>query len=282
MAVKYRRKRFPVLKFVKGMWGRLREHEIITYAAALSFYMLLSIIPLLFIGIAAVGGVVGGSNETTVQLMKWVKDILPFITRSMEESIYGLMEKRELFGGIGLFVLLWTAHMVLAETEKVVRRIFGVQKKRWLFFSYIIAWGIFLLSITFLTISFLISLSFNLIKGSLIPPAVLTIVGPLIDNFLIKYIPAVMVILAVTSAYKFLPQRHVPLSLAAAGGVSFTILWEIAKRLFIIYMGSVKYFNVIYGSLGVLMIFLLFIFYSAVIFIFIAEVLACILDTKEG
>lgn len=277
----HNKKRISIFKFIKDMGSRLKEHDIFTYSASLSFYMLLSIIPLVFISIAAVGEVFGKSKEVTLHGIKWIKDIFPFMTIRMEESIYGLVENRGLFGGIGIFSLLWAAHMVLAEGEKVIRKVFGVQRKRWLITSYFIAWSIFLLSIIFLTTSFLLGLLLGLIRDNLLPPPILNTLVPFIDSFFIKYTPAAMVALTVAASYKFLPQRKVPLSLALSGGISFAALWEIAKKLFFIYMSRVDYFSLIYGSLGALMMFLLFVFYSAMLFIFIAEILACVLDMQE-
>lgn len=269
-----------IIRFTKDIWIRLYEHDIFTYSASLSFYTLLSFIPLIFIGIAAAGEVIGRNVEITEQAIRWTRDLFPFMTGRMEENIYGLVDRRGLFGGIGVFTLLWTAHMVLAEGEKVVRMVFGVHNRRWLLLSHAIAWGIFLLSIVFFTFSFLFGLLIRLITDNLLPPPLLNIAGPLIDSFLIKYIPSVMVALTVTAAYKFLPQRKVPLLIAFAGGVSFALLWEVAKKLFFIYVGKASYFSLIYGSLGTLMMFLLFVYYSALLFIVIAELVACTLDTK--
>lgn len=278
--MKLEKKRHPVFQFIKGMWHRLNEHDIFTYSASLSYYALLSFIPLMFIGIAAVGEVIGRNTEVTAEAVRGIKSLFPFMTGRMEEGIYGLVEKRGLFGGIGLVTLWWTAHMVLAEGEKVIRKVFGVHKKRWLFFSHAIAWGIFLLSIILFAISFLLGLYLRLVADNMLPINLLRILGPFIDTFLIKYIPAVLVALTVTTAYKLLPQRKVPLSTAFAGGVSFAVLWEVAKKLFFIYIGKAHYFSLIYGSLGALMMFLLFVYYSALLFIVIGEFVACTLDVK--
>jgi len=278
--MKHEKKRHSAIQFTKNMWHRLNDHEIFTYSASLSYYALLSFIPLMFIGIAAVGEVIGRNTEVAEEAVRGIKSLFPFMTGRMEEAIYGLVEKRGLFGWIGLVTLWWTAHMVLAEGEKVIRIVFSVHKKRWLFFSHVIAWGIFLLSVIFFAISFLFGLYLRLATDNMLPISLLMILEPFIDSFLIKYIPAVMVAFTVTAAYKFLPQRKVPLSTAFAGGVSFAVLWEVAKKLFFIYIGKAHYFSLIYGSLGALMMFLLFVYYSALLFIVIAEFVACTLDVK--
>jgi membrane protein len=279
--MKHREKGSSIVRFTKRLWQRLNEHDIFTYSASLSYYMLLSFIPLIFISIAIAGEVMGGRREVIEQTIRLAKELFPFMTGRMEENIYGLVEKRRLFVGIGAITLLWTAHMVLAEGEKVIRKVFGVQKKRWLLLSHAIAWGIFLLSVVFFSLSFLFGLYVRLVKENLLPPSLLDIIGPFIDIFLVKYLPAMMVALTVTAAYKFLPQRKVPLSTAFLGGLSFAVLWEIAKKIFFIYAGSARYVSLIYGSLTTLMLFLFFVYYSALIFIVIAEFVACTLDIKK-
>lgn len=274
--MKYKKKRFSFIHFLKGMWSRVNEHDIFTYAASLSFYTLLSFIPLIFITVAAVGEVAGRSKSVTEHAVKWINELFPFMTGKMEESVYGLIKNRGLFGGIGLFTLLWSAHMVLAEGEKVIRKVFGVHNRRWLFLSQIIAWGIFLLGVIFFAVSFL----FGLYLHHFLPAPFLKAIGPFIDGFLIRYVPAVMVALTVTAAYKLLPQRTVPFSIALTGGASFAVLWEVAKKLFFIYTGKAHYLSLIYGSLTTLMLFLLFVYYSALLFIIIAEFVACRLDME--
>lgn len=265
-----------IIPFLRGMGNRLYGHDIFTYAASLSYYMLLSFIPLVFITIAAVGEVAGRSRAVTEHVVQWTSTLFPFMTGRIEQSIYDLVKNRGLFGGIGLLTLLWSAHMVLAEGEKVIREIFGVHQKRWLVFSQVIAWGIFLLSVVFFAASFL----FGLYLHHFLPSPILKAMGPFIDGLLIRYVPTVMAALTVTAAYKLLPQRTVPLTLALIGGASFAILWEVAKKLFFIYAEKAHYVSLIYGPLSTLMMFLFFVYYSALLFILIAEFVACSLDMK--
>ena len=56
------------------------------------------------------------------------------------------------------------------------------------------------------------------------------------------------------AALKFIPNRRVDARAAFAGGVLCAALWEGAKRLFAWYVGSVAQHNVIYGSLGTLVV----------------------------
>jgi membrane protein len=46
-----------------------------------------------------------------------------------------------------------------------------------------------------------------------------------------------------------------------------TLLWEIAKQLFRLYIREFGVYDQIYGPLGVLVAFVMFIYYSAIVFV---------------
>ena len=83
--------------------------------------------------------------------------------------------------------------------------------------------------------------------------------------------PAFFTFLSFTAMYKVLPHKKVRLELAAIGGVVAAALWEGAKYAFAWYVGDVADISGIYGSLTAIIVFLLWIFYTAVILLLVAE-----------
>ena len=75
-------------------------------------------------------------------------------------------------------------------------------------------------------------------------------------------------------AVQGVPNVEVATTRAASffGSALFTVLWELAKQLFAVYVSNFQSYNKFYGSIGALMIFLMWIFYSASIFLFAASV----------
>ena len=68
-------------------------------------------------------------------------------------------------------------------------------------------------------------------------------------------------------AYRYVPRRRVGVGAALAGAVLASLLWEIAKQLFRLYIQEVSLYSQIYGPLGVLVAFVMFVYYSAVVFV---------------
>jgi membrane protein len=81
-------------------------------------------------------------------------------------------------------------------------------------------------------------------------------------------------------AYRYVPRRQVRVGPALAGAVLASVLWEIAKQLFRFYIQRVSLYNEIYGPLAVLVAFAMFVYYSAVVFVFSAAFVAA-LDSRR-
>jgi membrane protein len=67
--------------------------------------------------------------------------------------------------------------------------------------------------------------------------------------------------------YRFVPVRHMRAAPALAGAIVATVLWEVAKQLFRLYIRHFGVYDQIYGPLGVLVAFVMFVYYSAIVFV---------------
>ena len=81
-------------------------------------------------------------------------------------------------------------------------------------------------------------------------------------------------------AYRYVPRRQVRMVPALAGAILASVLWEIAKQLFRLYIQRVSLYNEIYGPLAVLIAFAMFVYYSAVVFVFSGAFVAA-LDSRR-
>ena len=81
-------------------------------------------------------------------------------------------------------------------------------------------------------------------------------------------------------AYRYVPRRRPRAWAALVGGVLAAILWEAAKQLFRVYIRKVGVYDQIYGPLGVLVAFVMFVYYSAIVFVFGAAYVAS-LDSRR-
>ena len=84
----------------------------------------------------------------------------------------------------------------------------------------------------------------------------------------LKYIaPFFLVLSTFTAIYKIVPKGKILLRDAFAGALLVTVLWEFAKHLFTWTVKNVSYIGAIYGSLTTFILFLLWTYYIACIFL---------------
>jgi membrane protein len=99
-------------------------------------------------------------------------------------------------------------------------------------------------------------------------------VVPLLDDFLLKFLPFLLTTLVLMLAYRVIPCRHVPGRHALAGGLFAAILFEVTKYLFFIYISKIPTYSVIYGTFASVPIFLLWLFCCWMVVLVGAEVTA--------
>jgi membrane protein len=88
-----------------------------------------------------------------------------------------------------------------------------------------------------------------------------------------RYILAVLLLyLVVAVLYRWLPSRHLPRREVLPGAAVTVVLWIVLASLFSLYLQNLTRFTVTYGSLGGIVMALLFFYMSGLIFIFGAEI----------
>jgi membrane protein len=97
-------------------------------------------------------------------------------------------------------------------------------------------------------------------------------IGRLTTFFIQFVIPFLLVFITATMIYKIIPSAHVKMTHAFSGGLFTALFLEIAKHLFTWYVVSVAHLGKVYGSLTAFVFFLLWMFYSACIFLIGAEI----------
>jgi membrane protein len=88
-----------------------------------------------------------------------------------------------------------------------------------------------------------------------------------------RYVLAVLLLyLVVAVLYRWLPSRHLPRREVLPGAAVTVVLWILLASLFSLYLQNLSRFTVTYGSLGGIVIALMFFYMSGLIFIFGAEI----------
>lgn len=263
------------VRLVKDTFKEWTEDNVPLLAAALAYYTVFSLAPLLIIAIAIAGAVFG---EAAAQ-GELVNQIQGLVGRDGAEAIQGMIQNAHKPGSGGIFstivgivLLLVGASGVFGQLQTALNTIWEVKPKpgqgmrsflqsRFLSFAMVVVIG-FLLLVSLLLSAILAGIS-TFFSGFIPQYAML---GQLI-NFIISF---GVITLLFASIYKFLPDVHVPWKNLWVGSAVTALLFNIGKHLLGLYLGSSSVGST-YGAAGSFVVLLVWVFYSAQILLIGAE-----------
>ncbi len=241
-------------------------------ASALTFYTMLSLIPLLALLLAIAKGF-GVSRmledlfqEQTFTNPEVTRFFLNFANRALENTQGGLIT------GIGIVMLLWTVIKVLSNTEDAMNRVWGIRRGRGLakkFADYLSL--LFIAPILIILVSGMnVFLSTNLQEIAR-EEGVLRYAGSAVI-FLLKLSPYVLMWLLFTFIYIFMPATSVRFKHAVIAGIVAGSAYQVVQWFYLRFQIGVSSYNAIYGSLAALPLLLVWLQLSWCIVLWGAEI----------
>ncbi len=269
-----------VRRLAGTVWAVLRDagrkfyaDDCPTLAAAISFYALLSLIPVLFLVIAILGYVMGSSQETFRAVLASVREFIPHLSEDFTHNIEWVVANRGRLSWLGLASLVIAAGLVFHATEFALDRLFAVTKRRSFMRSRVLSMSVVVAMGVVFLFSFYVGVIFHALNADPdLVPLGKDLVVPLARGLRVQYLTSVaLVLVSFTVALRIFPHAPVGWREALLGGAVGTGLWELARRFFLWYLTNLAQFYVVYGSLGALVAVMVWIYFSATIFLYAAE-----------
>ena len=259
-------------RFWRNTTDQLRDVAISRTAAALSFTTLLGLVPLVTVVVAIVAQFpIFGT---------WVAALETFLLRHMlpasasaavQTYVVGFADRAASLRGLSIALTLLTAILLFATIEGEINTIFRVTRGR----SWLRRIPLYVLGITLgpLLLGASIWMSTWLAAQS---RAVLE-EPTLFRHWVVAPVPFLLTAIAFTLTYKLVPARLVRWTPAIVAGVVASIVFELMKRGFSWYIDAVATYEIIYGALAALPVFLLWLYLCWVI-VLAGAALAAVLD----
>lgn len=255
---------FPVAVITKFRTDRLPRH-----ASALSFSSLLALAPMMAIGFAMLS-VFSGFDKLGTQLEEFIyRFIDPAGAAGVRDYINQFATEAGRLTLIGLLFFFLTALLLFFTVEESFNDIWGIEEGRSLSQRLMVYWTLVTLGPVLMGIS--LSISTYLITSTLLQEIGL---GTQVQNFGLSTLPLIFQLFAFALLYWVMPNVKVSLWHGLAGAFVATILFELTKRLFGVYILNFNSYEVVYGALATLPIFLIWIYLSWVVALIGAEVVA--------
>jgi membrane protein len=251
------------------------DHRASSVGAALAFYTLFSVAPILIIAVSIAGYVFGADRaqiEILGQLQGLIGDAGATAVRELLSSAH-YSDKRGIAAAIGVVTLVVGATSVFAELQSALDQIWQTRRTDpdpgwWRFVrGRVLSIGMVLGVGFLLLVSLVASAALSALGGWLgrsLPS--LAVVLPILD----LVFSFAMTVLLFALIYKYVPRERIPWSDVWIGAAVTALLFTVGKSLIGVYLGRSS-FNSAYGAAGSLIVLLLWIYYSAQIFLLGAE-----------
>lgn len=246
--------------------------ECFAKASALTYYSLLSIIPLFAIGFG-IGQLLGFEENLKQEINKAFQE-QPVIAEKLIEFASASLKQTEggLIASLGLIVFLWTVFSVITSIETFFNKIWHTKasrsflKQTMRYIPLILLLPIFVV-ITNSSIIYLSSL--EILKSAHFP--LYEWIGPATHLFF-RIIPYTLAWMVFTFLYLFIPNAKVSRKAGLIAGLIASIAFETWQWIYINFQLEAASYGVIYGSFAAVPLFLIWLNNSWLIILFGTEV----------
>lgn len=260
--------------FVVAVVRSYFQHHGPHLAAIISFYALMSLVPLMMIMASLAGYFLGGAEGIVEKIVSGFVGVVPAAEEELTANLHSLMHQKSSLGIVGSFFLLFIATLLVGSLEHALDTVFQSVRRRNFLHSRLVGIGLIAAA----------SLFFFMPTGGNILDAFFQRYGmnvPLLAAmndwgffFLIAFLAYVVTVVII-------PNHTVFLRYAVIGGLLFAGGIAVAKSLFRWYLEiSISRYNVIYGSLTVVVTLVLWIYSLSVVMLLASEVVA-LLQTRR-
>ena len=241
-------------------------------ASALTFYSLLSIVPVaaMVFGIAKGFGFEENLEKLLLKSLEGQEEIV----RKVVDFAHALLEdvKGGFIAGLGLAILFYTIIKILSHIENAFNEVWGIKKPRSLnrkvtdYLSVMLIGPVLFFMSSTMTV-FISSSVQQLIQGT----SALKVVSPGI-SFLLQLLPFMSLWLLFSFVYIFIPNTKIKFSSGILGGIIAGSLYHIFQFFYISLQIGVAKYNAIYGGFAALPLFFIWMQTGWLIVLFGAEI----------
>lgn len=261
---------------IRGAFSRFFANDGFFLAAGLAFAFLVCLIPLVLLGVSFVGFIVS-SEEAAQEVVGQLARNFPVYKGEISRALLRIVETRRASGLIGTAILVLFSTSLFAATRLVLHRMLGVRSGANVLRNFMTDTIMVLLLSVLLFFTTAVTWAVQWFQEFVLEPSDPS--GRWVERVSLGFSLVLSTVMFFFSFF-YVPQRRVRAGAALSGAVLASVLWEIAKQLFRLYIRRVGIYDQIYGPLAVLVAFVMFVYYSAVVFVFSAAWVAA-LDAKR-
>ena len=264
-----RRWRLLVYSVLRGLFTNDMPH----YAAGLAYYAIFCMFPLV-LGFLAILGLSLQFQDLQPRFLEFVSRSIPGSSDFIADNLPQIVRFRNAVGLGAIIGMFWLGRAVFAASARAINRAWGITKDPPFYWQFPQQIG---MTITLGSLQILSMMATSLIQ--LANNEAVSLFGrrPFLEvgvGYVSLYlIPFLLTAITFALLYRFVPNRPMRWAYVWPGVLAATILFELAKFFFVVYLEGIADYTLLYGSMASVIVFMFWAYMSS--FILLGGALAC-------
>jgi len=252
-------------EFVKFVLGRFQKDKCSSVAAELTVTSLLALVPLTTVVFSLLALIPNFQNMAGQLQQLMFEYFVPATGESVQNYLTEFVGKAKGMSGVGFLMLLATALLMMKTIDKSFNHIWQLKSKKSVLRTFLVYWAVLTLGPIFLGTGLLIT---SYLKS-------LPLFSDVVQQnsiWMRLALPMLMEAIAFALMFYVIPNRKIQLKHAVVSAVITAGFFELAKSGFGIFVEYFSTYQLIFGALATIPLFLIWVYFSWSIILLGAEV----------
>jgi membrane protein len=270
----YSEARLTLLAIWRGVVGVYNSNDL-TFASSIAYYSLLSLFPFFLLAFSILGSVTSDPADRAA-ILQFVLRYFPRQFEFVTTQLASMQEAKVQLGVAGSLLMIWAAMGVFGAITSAVNHAWGVDrqpsylKHKLIAFTMLCASGLLLLGGLLLVSAINVAEARWFAVVALSTPKFIAVM----HHFALRWASTMVFIFVVGLVFYFVPNAKVRFRDVWVGAVVTGLLWRGALFGFSWYVRDMTRFNHVHGSIAAVVVFLVWIYTSAILLLYGVEITA--------
>lgn len=269
-----------IIPYFKALFREFSNDNVPLLAAAQAYYYLLSLVPMLILALS----ILPYLNLDPDAAMETMQGIMPGeLADIFEDQLADILTEQR--GGLltfGILGTIWSASNGMNAFIKAQNEAYNVKEERSFIKARLVSIALTFAMILALIVALVLPVFGETIIGFIQSIGIIPAEMEFLFNILRWTVSIVVVAMVFAALYHFAPNISIPFKFALPGALFATIGLQLTSLGFSFYVGNFGNYTETYGSLGGIIILMLWLFLIGIILVVGAEVNAILYRRKQG
>ena len=265
--------RLTALAIWRGAVGFYNSDDL-THASSIAYYALLSLFPFFLLVFSIIASVTSSDADRDA-VLRFVFRYFPRQFDFVDLQLAAMQQSQTRLNVAGSLLMIWAAMGVFGAITSAINQAWGVEKQPSFLKHKLISFVMLVIAGLLLVFGLFTVIAINFVEARWFAGVVE--VNPrllVLQGLVIRWATSGLFIVVVGLIFYFVPNARVRFRDVWVGAVLTGVLWRGALAAFTAYVRDLSRFNVIHGQVATVVVFLLWIYVSATILLYGAEVTA--------